>query len=290
MLRFDLPGPGYELALSPDGSLLYIGNIEPPVVTVYDIATGRPLHSLSMPAAWLEVSPDGSLLAVTGGSEVVLLEAATLAERRRLQGHTEFVRVIRFSSSGELLASGSDDRTAIVWDVATGQRREVMPDHSAEVWGLAFGPGDDTLYIGSGQTLLTWDLEGSRRFIARHPLTEPAEPAVAAMPSPTGEAIAYSGCGTIGGQTPLQFLDVDTGRAGPRHRERRRCDGACAWRPDGDLVRHGRRRRVRPGLGLAYRPGGQRATGGRRTRRRIGLHKRRAATRRRRTDGHHLHD
>ncbi len=231
--QFDLPGPAYELALSPDGSLLYVGNVEPPMVTTYDVATGRQLDSVSIPAAWLEVSPDGSLLAVTGGPEIVLLDAATLTERRRLQGHTEFVRVIRFSPSGELLASGSDDRTAIVWDVATGQRREVMPDQSAEVWGLAFGPGDDTLYTGVGQTLLTWDLEGSRRFIARRPLAEPAEPAVVAVPSPTGEAVAYTGCGTIGGVAALQFLDVATGRAGPRDEAGTWCDAATAWRPDG---------------------------------------------------------
>ena len=231
VLQLDLPGPAYELALSPDGSLLYLGNFESPMVTTYDVASGRQLHSVSIAAAWLEVSPDGSLLAVTGGSEIVLLDAATLTERRRLQGHTEFVRVIRFSLSGELLASGSDDRTAIVWDVATGERREVMPDQSAEVWGLAFGPGDKTLYTGVGQTLLTWDLEGSRGFIARRSLAEPAEPAVVAVPSPTGEAVAYTGCGTIGGVAALQFLDVATRGAGPPDEHGPRGDRATARRP-----------------------------------------------------------
>ena len=31
VLQFDLPGPAYELALSPDGSLLYVGNFESPI-------------------------------------------------------------------------------------------------------------------------------------------------------------------------------------------------------------------------------------------------------------------
>ena len=233
VLQFNVPGPEYELALSPDGSLLYVGHTDPPSVTAYDVATGRSLRSVTLPAAWLEVSPDGSLLAVAGGTEVVLLDAATLAERRRLQGHSESIRVIRFSSSGALLASGSDDRTAIVWDVATGERREVMAEHSTGVWGLAFGPDDDTLYTGVGQTLLTWDLEGSRRFIARRPLAEPAAGAAVVEPSPTSEAVAYTGCSTVGGLAPLQFLDVGTGRAGPRIETGVWCDGGTAWRPDG---------------------------------------------------------
>ena len=235
LLQFDLPGPEYELALSPDGSRLYLGHLDPPSLTVYDVASGQPIRSVSTPAAWLEVSPDGSLLAVTGGSEIVLLDTETLAERRRLQGHAEFVRVIRFSPSGELLASGSDDRTAIVWDVATGERREVLAGHSAEVWGLAFGADDDTLYTGVRQTLLTWDLEGSRRFIARRSLAVPAERAVVAVPSPTGAAVAYTGCGTVGGRAPLQFLDIGSGRAGPLVEEGTWCDGPTTWRPDGAL-------------------------------------------------------
>ena len=50
-------------------------------MTVYDVATGRTLRSASVPGAWLEISPDGSLLAAADGNEVVIIDAATLTER-----------------------------------------------------------------------------------------------------------------------------------------------------------------------------------------------------------------
>ena len=106
----------------------------------------------------------------------MIIDAATLTEVRRLQGHSDGLRAIRFSPSGELLASGSDDRTAIVWDVGTGERQELFTGHSSGVWGVGFSPDEGTLYTTSGRTVLTWDLTGQRRFIARRPLAERAEP------------------------------------------------------------------------------------------------------------------
>ena len=89
VLQFDVPGLGYDVELSPDGSLLYVGDWDPPAVTVYDVATGRTLRSASVPGAWLEISPDGSLLAAADGKDIVIIDAATLTEVRRLQGHSD---------------------------------------------------------------------------------------------------------------------------------------------------------------------------------------------------------
>ena len=107
-------------ALSPDGSLLYVGSSSPPMVTVYDVRTGQVARSAEVPGELLQISPDGAVLAAVGGNEISLLDASTLAERRRLQGHTDLVMDVQFSHDGALLASGSDDRVAIVWEVATG--------------------------------------------------------------------------------------------------------------------------------------------------------------------------
>jgi WD40 repeat protein/DNA-binding SARP family transcriptional activator len=238
VLRFDLPGIGYELDLSPDGTLLYVGRADPPALGVYEVATGQLLRSASVPAAWMEVSPDGSLLAIAGGTDVVLLDATTLAEVRRLRGHSEWVQTVRFSPSGALLASGSDDRTAIVWDVATGTRRELLRGSSTDVWGVAFSPDEGTLYSSSGPTVLTWDLVGDRRFVPRGRLpasnSAPISPAVeGAFDSPTGEATAFTGCPTVDGPAVLQFVDNTTNQALAPIDTGHRCYGWFAWRPDG---------------------------------------------------------
>ena len=169
---------------------------------------------------------------------MVVLDAASLAEVRRLQGHADWVQAIRFSPSGALLASGSDDHTSIVWDVATGARRETLRGSSSAVWGVGFSPDGSTLYTSNGPTLLTWDLVGDRRFIPRRSVRSSTRsqisPAVeGAFLSPTGDATAFTGCPTEDGPALLQFLDNRSGQAGAPIDTGHRCYGWFAWRPDG---------------------------------------------------------
>ena len=256
VLQFDVPA-WYLVELSPDGSLLYVGEWDRPAVTVYDVATGRKIRSASLPAAWLELSPDGSLLAAADrpGKDVVIIDAATLTELRRLQGHSDAIQEIRFSPSGALLASGSDDRTAIVWDVTNGERQEQLTGHSSGVRGVDFSPDAATLYTAAGRTLLIWDLIGERRFIARRPLAERAEPAWA-QASPTGDAVAYIGRRHNSAQLRRP---PDRSKRTP-HRERRWLRGLVLVALGRAPLRHRRRRRVRPSQGLDHRTGDHRAT------------------------------
>ena len=42
------------------------------------------------------------------------------------QGHTGYVRSVAYSSDGTQLASGSEDRTVRIWDVASGECRATL--------------------------------------------------------------------------------------------------------------------------------------------------------------------
>jgi WD40 repeat protein len=248
ILRLDLPphgeGPSYWVALSPDGSLLYAGAF-PSSVAVYRVATGELLlRSDSVPADRLEISPDGTLLASVVANEVVLLDAATLAERARLRGHTAQVNGIRFSHDGALLASSSDDRSAIVRETATGAQRDQVRGHAGGLWDVAFSPRADTLYTVSGdKALLAWDLAGERRLMPRLAIAEPvASPTIPPLPdysmlsAPTGDAVAYVtlGATAAGEQTgTVQLLDLTTGQTHDVIDAGHPDIGASAWRPDG---------------------------------------------------------
>ena len=249
--RIDLP-PSREtgtttVALSPDGSLLYFGALNPPSLTIYRVATGEQVRTATVAVSGrLEINRDGTLLAMAAGdagNEVALLDAATLAQRSRLRGHPTYVNALRFSHDGDFLASASQDRSAIVWDLATGERRQELRGHAGDLFDVAFSPDDNTLYTGSiDQQLLVWDLDGDRHLLPRRALAEPADTEIFqpgtyfADSAPTGEAVAYVNIAQTDGaeQTgTVQWLDVTMGRAGAVVDTGHPDIGGHAWRPDG---------------------------------------------------------
>jgi WD40 repeat protein len=231
------------VALSPDGSLLYVGSLDPPSLTIYRVATGEQLRSVGVAAGRVEISPDGRLLAMGAGNEVVLLDAATLAERRRLRGHTAYIWGLRFSHDGAFLASSSEDRTAIVWDLASGDRREQLRGHAGVVTDVGFSPDDATLYtVSTDQALLVWDLDGDRHLLPRRDIAKPFASEIPqptdyfANSAPTGDVVAYLNIAQTDGAEQagtVQWLDVNAGRAGDIVNTGHPDIGGHAWRPDG---------------------------------------------------------
>jgi WD40 repeat protein len=61
-------------------------------------------------------------------------------EESTLRGHLGPVNTVAFSPDDKWLASGSDDKTVMVWDTATGMRVYVLQGHKASVTSVAFSP------------------------------------------------------------------------------------------------------------------------------------------------------
>ena len=91
--------------------------------------------------------------------------------RARLREHSLGVQSVAFSADGKLLASGSRDKTIILWDVATGQSIGRLPQTRRDaVNSLAFGPDSKKLVSGGragtvasgyeGSPLILWDVSG----------------------------------------------------------------------------------------------------------------------------------
>lgn len=69
-------------------------------------------------------------------------------------GHGEQVTALAFSPDGTLLLSGSDDKTARVWDLATGRELHTFGGHADQVLSVAFSPDGHTIASGSWDNTL----------------------------------------------------------------------------------------------------------------------------------------
>ena len=64
-----------------------------------------------------------------------------------------------FLADGQTLASGGDDRTAILWDVSSGKAKRTLKGHDLTVTSLAFSPDGLTLASGSGNAaVVLWNV------------------------------------------------------------------------------------------------------------------------------------
>lgn len=90
---------------------------------------------------------------------------------RTLVGHAAAVRGVAFSPDGGLLATASNDRTARLWDPATGQHLRTLTGHGGSVLAVAFCLGRRLLATSSrDMTVRLWDPATGRhlRAVAGH--------------------------------------------------------------------------------------------------------------------------
>jgi WD40 repeat protein len=160
-------------AFSPDGRALLLENSDG-TVTLIELATGtaRCTYGAKLPAAKdplddlplggfgapggsnidrskvrVAISPDCKLLALSGQDGLIhMVDIQSAKELTVLKGHRVAVNALAFSPSGKLLASASDDTTALLWDV-TKIGRPALPAKAPaagelEKWWQALADND----------------------------------------------------------------------------------------------------------------------------------------------------
>ena len=82
---------------------------------------------------------------------------------RAVAGHVGSVRCLAVDPSNEWFATGGNDKTIMVWDLASCQRKVTLTGHIHNIRGLCISPRHPYLFsVGEDKMVKCWDLESNR--------------------------------------------------------------------------------------------------------------------------------
>jgi WD40 repeat protein len=120
----------------------------------------------------LDFSPDGKLLAVSGGvpsrsGEVKIFNTADGSLLRNFEDvHADEVNSVAFSSDGEYLGTASADKYVKKFAVATGKQLAQFEGHTSHVLGVAWrADGGQMASAGADASINTWNAATGDRIV-----------------------------------------------------------------------------------------------------------------------------
>jgi WD40 repeat protein len=128
-------------------------------------------------------------------------------------GHAEFVRAVAFSPDGKLFATGSNDNTVKIWDVASRRELRMLQGHSDHVLDLRFSSdGSFLASLGYDKTVRIWDV-GSGEVRTKIDAENGTFAAMCLTPDGKTLVTANGTDSSGGGDTLIRFWDLATATA-----------------------------------------------------------------------------
>ncbi len=152
------------IAVSPDGRRLVTGHGGSFGMPARDTDTGSiagvPVRQHGVQAIAFGPSGDRAVLA-TPGATVVIWDIASNARVTELKGHSQSVRSVAWT--GTLIAAGSEDKTARLWDARTGALLHTLAGHEGPLFAVALNHDGSRLATGAtDKTVRLWDTASGR--------------------------------------------------------------------------------------------------------------------------------
>jgi serine/threonine protein kinase len=155
-LPIDFSNVRAQKAVSHDGRLF--AGVLARQVHIWDTLAGAPAGPpIDVPIGsthCLMFDPDATHLAVgsyqpeRAQSHISVREVRTGREVVSISAHTQIIECMAFTADGSRLATGSADKTAMLWDARTGRELLTMRGMNAPVTAVAFSPDGTRLAVG----------------------------------------------------------------------------------------------------------------------------------------------
>ncbi|KAL5480647.1 TUP1_2 [Sanghuangporus weigelae] len=98
-----------------------------------------------------------------------------------------YIRSVCFSPDGKLLATGAEDKTIRIWEIAKKRVKRVLKGHRDSVYSVAFTPDGKGIVSGSlDKTLKHWDISAIVNGSRKDPLPPPTTPTGSSSASASG--------------------------------------------------------------------------------------------------------
>ncbi|MEM6688442.1 MAG: SHD1 domain-containing protein [Planctomycetota bacterium] len=186
-----------SLAISPNGKFLLVGG------------SSRSAYLYSLPSGQLLIdsedmddlgnvtacafSPDGSMAFLGGYRGVIdvyeVAASGRMTSKLRLATHQREISSLAVSSNNLELLSGSEDQTAILWDLKTGDIKARITDFKGAVKATCIPPGGERCFATDGALLKVIDTKTGNVIRTTEPGRSPHSGQASAF-SPNGQRLA----------------------------------------------------------------------------------------------------
>lgn len=221
------------LALSADGKRVAAAGYNNAIL-VWQTDTGRELAFIPADGVYsLAFHPKSNVLAYGQRRPEITVRNLDDGRVRTFTGHTDAVVKLAFDRAGDRLISASADKTAIVWDVASGQPLHRLEGHTDTLRDIAFSIDERLIATASrDKTARLWGADDGRLI---HTLTAHDGGVEAVAFHPDGQMLA-----TAGWDRRINYWNVKSGERSMSI-EAGDFTGALAFSPDGRWLASGGR-------------------------------------------------
>ncbi|MHB8627515.1 MAG: nSTAND1 domain-containing NTPase [Aggregatilineales bacterium] len=234
--------PGFgDLAISPDGRMVLVGETTNALAVLFDVATGQEIRRFYGQRGGIygvAFSPDGrTALSVGFEGAVIVWDVATGQAIYHLQGHENGIDCVAVSPDGRHAVSGSFDHTLRLWDLNYGQVIRTFKGTQSWVDSVAFSPDGRTAMSGAqdGSAIL-WDVQSGQE-LRRFQDDVPGQGIFNLSFSPDGRTVALP-TGNFASTAPGEVIlwNVQTGQEIRRFKGHQAGVDGAYFSPDGRSV------------------------------------------------------